>query len=54
METNRTWLKFILSGSVYDYIEFVSTRKNELLKRGEISAYHNRRVSDKRDEYRRK
>lgn len=52
MDTNKNWLKFIISGRAEDYINFCNSRREQLIG-GDTSAYYDRRACDKGKELRR-
>ena len=51
MNKNENWLKFVITGSVKDYLNYKEKAENTQLKRGEGSAYCNGRSCDKRNEH---
>lgn len=52
MESDKNWLKFIISGSVEDYLNYVNSCKNSNIAEGENYGHHHRRPCDKGNEYR--
>ncbi len=50
METDKTWLRFIKSGKVSDYLEFVNTCKEKNISGGYGDTVYNRGISNKGNE----
>lgn len=50
MQTDKNWIKFIKSGKVADYLQFVNSVKENDLRDGAANTVYNGRFSNKRDE----
>jgi len=44
METQKNWLKFVISGRVEDYLKYVSSCKKENISEDSKNAFYNRCV----------
>ena len=51
MNKEEMWFKFILSGSVNDYLKYTDLCKSDQANGGEYNSIHNRCTCDKRSEY---
>lgn len=54
MEKEKNWLKFVISGSVSDYLHYAEACKKENISEGNANAFYNRCSDYKRDECGRK
>ena len=52
MESQKDWLKFVISGSVKDYIKYTDSCKKERIFGGESVEFHNRCTGNKGNEIR--
>ena len=52
MNEDKNWLKFIKSGSVADYLQYVNSVKEKTLGDENSNALYDTRFSNKRDERR--
>lgn len=52
MESDKNWLKFIISGRVDDYLNYINFCKSKSITEGEAYGHHNRRPCDKGNEHR--
>ncbi len=50
MEIEKSWEKFLKSGSVNDYLTFVNSRKEHEISEGSRDAFYNRGFGDKGNE----
>ncbi len=50
METEKSWEKFLQSGSINDYLTFVNSRKENEIIEGIRDAFYNRGIGDKGNE----
>lgn len=50
--TDSDWLKFIITGSVGDYLKYCDSRRKENIYGGASDAFFNRRPCNQRDERR--
>lgn len=50
METDKNWIKFIKSGKVADYLNFVNSCKENELSGGYGNTVYNRGACNKRNE----
>jgi hypothetical protein len=50
LENDKNWIKFIKSGKVADYLQFVNSVKEKDLRDGTANTVYNRGFSNKRDE----
>ena len=53
MESQKNWLKFIISGRVDDYLKFVNSCRKHNIREDNTNAFYDRRPSYKGDEGRR-
>ncbi len=51
MNREELWFKFILSGSVNDYLKYSDFCKSDQTNGGEYDSIHNGRSGNKRDKY---
>jgi len=47
MDTEKSWMKFLKSGKVVDYLQFVDSVKEKDLRDGSRDSVYGRRFSDK-------
>lgn len=52
MKSQENWLKFVISGRVEDYLDFVNSCRSEEIDHGGRNSLHNRCIGDKGDGYR--
>ncbi len=50
METEKNWIKFIKSGKVADYLQFVNSVKEKDLRDGTANTVYNGRFGNKGNE----
>ena len=51
MDKNSSWLKFVITGKIDDYLSYKENTKKEHLNGGENIADYNGRTCDKRNDY---
>ena len=51
MQTNKEWLKFLITGNPKDYLKYKSSKTKQQLYGGEDTAYYDRWPCDKGNEY---
>lgn len=54
MEKEKNWLKFVISGSVSDYLKYTESCRKENISEGSSNAFYNRSPDYQRDERGRK
>lgn len=50
MKTEKSWEKFLFSGKVDDYLNFVNSRREKEISEGNGNAFYNGSFSDKGNE----
>jgi len=50
MEPQKNWLKFVISGRVDDYLNFVNSCRKHNISEDNTDAFYNRSLSDKGNE----
>ena len=50
MDREKSWLKFIISGKVSDYLNYAEACRKEEISEGSTNAFYNRSSDYKRDE----
>lgn len=51
MEQNKSWLKFIITGKIDDYLTYKQNSQKQQLNGGGEIAHYNRRIGDQGNKY---